>query len=464
MILAIKKFGEMDLVKFADFSGDFNQIHLDSNYASRTPYEKPIVHGIHLLLYSLEHLTPKVLMPIKSCRVIFNKSVQINQEITINWDAHSNLLSINDNNSKVLVSITDICFREQILQKINHKPLSHQRQEFLPQETDISSLKIDSEILYEYNGNSQLCEVLYPELTKLNSVSTLCEIAKLSAFVGMKIPGKYSLFRSINIEMSNFDNTTQTFNISSIDKRVGAVSIEYTGFEIKAQINTFFRPKPIAIPNCSEINQILAVNIKYENKSVLIIGGSRGIGAWASKIFAIYGFSVTLTYNKNYLEAKNIQDDIVSFGGNCSIVKFDVLTSPINLWQKDRFEYVLYFATPAIVANYSGVFDSARYYKFRKFYVETFEKFVVEMSPKCSKFFYPSTMLIDSPELGFEEYIKAKTEGERICERYTGAKNRRIIVRRLPRLATDQNNWIFGRNTISPIAEVIEIFKLLITA
>jgi hypothetical protein len=462
MILGSKKFSGMDLIKFADFSGDFNQIHLDPNYASRTPYEKPIVHGIHLLLYSLELLTPKVLKPIKSCRVIFNKSVQIDQEISVNWDVINNSLLINDKNSKVLVSITDIRFQKNVSQKMNYLQLSHQSQKFLPQETDISSLTLNSEILYEYNGNSQLCEVLYPELTKLYSVSSLCEIAKLSAFVGMKIPGKYSLFRGINIEMNNVEKTSTTFNISSIDKRVGAVSIEYTGFEIKAQVNTFFRPKPITIPNCSEINESLNTKVKYENMSVLIIGGSRGLGAWASKIFAILGFSVTLTYSKNYVEAKNIQDDIVSFGGNCSIIEFDVLTSPINLWQKDRFEHVLYFATPAIVANYSGVFDSALYDKFRKFYVESFEKFVVELSPRCSNFFYPSTMLIDSPELGFEEYIKAKTEGERICEYYTNAKNKRIIVRRLPRLATDQNNWIFGRNTISPIVEMTEIFELLI--
>jgi hypothetical protein len=63
----------------------------------------------------------------------------------------------------------------------------------------------------------------------------------------------------------------------------------------------------------------------------------------------------------------------------------------------------------------------------------------------------------------FEEYIKAKTEGEIICKYYTDVKNKQLIVRRLPRLATDQNNWIFGKNTVSPMVEMVKIFKLLIT-
>ena len=464
MILSIKKFNEMDLIQFAEFSGDFNQIHLDPNYVSRTPYEKPIVHGIHILLYSLECLAPKVVKSIKKCRVIFNKSVQVDQEISIEWDVTTNSLSVKDKNSKVLVKIFDILFQENMLQKFSDTAPPYQNQKILPQETDISNLTINSKTSYKYNGNSNLCEILYPVLTKLYGVNTLCEIAKLSAFVGMKIPGKYSLFKGVSIEMNNSKKPNQLFKISSIDERVGAVSIEYTGVAIKAQIKAFFRPKPINIPNCSEISQSVNPAIKFENISVLIIGGSRGIGAWASKIFAIFGFNVTITYSKNHLEAVNIQNDITTNGGKCRIIEYDVLTSPISLWQKHKFEYVLYFATPPIVANYSGAFDNELYNKFRKFYVDAFEKLVLELSPRCKKFFYPSTTLIDSPELGFEEYIKAKTKGEKICEYHNEDKKNDIIIRRLPRLSTDQNNWIFGKNTISPKAEVIKILELLTTS
>ncbi|HNS30420.1 MAG TPA: MaoC family dehydratase [Tenuifilaceae bacterium] len=39
------KFTQADVVKFAEVTGDFNPIHLDSEYAAKTIFKKPIVHG-----------------------------------------------------------------------------------------------------------------------------------------------------------------------------------------------------------------------------------------------------------------------------------------------------------------------------------------------------------------------------------------------------------------------------------
>lgn len=42
----IASFSMDDVVKFALLSGDNNPIHLDENYASKSIFKKPIVHGI----------------------------------------------------------------------------------------------------------------------------------------------------------------------------------------------------------------------------------------------------------------------------------------------------------------------------------------------------------------------------------------------------------------------------------
>ena len=36
---------ESDIVTFAGFSGDFNPIHMDHEFAKTTPYRRPIAHG-----------------------------------------------------------------------------------------------------------------------------------------------------------------------------------------------------------------------------------------------------------------------------------------------------------------------------------------------------------------------------------------------------------------------------------
>lgn len=46
-------FGEKEVGLFSKASGDFNPIHLDDVFASRTQYRKPVVFAIQALLSSL---------------------------------------------------------------------------------------------------------------------------------------------------------------------------------------------------------------------------------------------------------------------------------------------------------------------------------------------------------------------------------------------------------------------------
>jgi acyl dehydratase len=39
------QFNQADVKKFAEVTGDFNPIHLDADYAAKTPFKKPIIHG-----------------------------------------------------------------------------------------------------------------------------------------------------------------------------------------------------------------------------------------------------------------------------------------------------------------------------------------------------------------------------------------------------------------------------------
>jgi 3-hydroxybutyryl-CoA dehydratase len=53
---------EADIVNFAGFSGDFNPIHIDHEFAKTTPFRRPIVHGfgVFSIASGLGVLTPPV--------------------------------------------------------------------------------------------------------------------------------------------------------------------------------------------------------------------------------------------------------------------------------------------------------------------------------------------------------------------------------------------------------------------
>lgn len=53
---------EADIVNFAGFSGDFNPIHIDAEFAKSTPFRRPIAHGfgVFSIASGLGVMTPPV--------------------------------------------------------------------------------------------------------------------------------------------------------------------------------------------------------------------------------------------------------------------------------------------------------------------------------------------------------------------------------------------------------------------
>ncbi|MEG0924854.1 MAG: SDR family oxidoreductase [Anaerovoracaceae bacterium] len=58
-------------------------------------------------------------------------------------------------------------------------------------------------------------------------------------------------------------------------------------------------------------------------KTVLISGGSRGIGAEAVKTFASNGWKVVFLYNMSEKDAKNVTKNTGAFGIRCDVSKYD---------------------------------------------------------------------------------------------------------------------------------------------
>ncbi|NOZ89838.1 MAG: 3-oxoacyl-ACP reductase FabG [Epsilonproteobacteria bacterium] len=64
--------------------------------------------------------------------------------------------------------------------------------------------------------------------------------------------------------------------------------------------------------------------MEFSGKNVLITGSSRGIGASIAKRLATFGLKVWINYRSGEAEAKSVQDEIVSNGGEADIIGFDV--------------------------------------------------------------------------------------------------------------------------------------------
>lgn len=62
----------------------------------------------------------------------------------------------------------------------------------------------------------------------------------------------------------------------------------------------------------------------FNNRVVLITGGSRGIGAEAAKLFARLGAEVAINYHSNKASAESVAAEIEKHGHRCFIIKADL--------------------------------------------------------------------------------------------------------------------------------------------
>ena len=86
-VLAVKQFSMADQERFARLSGDFNPLHMDLLSARRTQMGLPLVHGIHTLLWGLEHLLLAAgrvnHLPMNRLKVRFSKPVCVGDSVSL---------------------------------------------------------------------------------------------------------------------------------------------------------------------------------------------------------------------------------------------------------------------------------------------------------------------------------------------------------------------------------------------
>jgi len=82
-VLATKRFTDEDQQRFAALSGDRNPIHIDAVFARRTQFGRPIVHGVHTLIWALETLMQTQTGRLCEVRARFIKPIYAGDEVNV---------------------------------------------------------------------------------------------------------------------------------------------------------------------------------------------------------------------------------------------------------------------------------------------------------------------------------------------------------------------------------------------
>lgn len=431
-----------DQKNFAQFTGDFNPIHIDPIFSRKTISGKIIVHGINSLLWAIELLVSEEKKIFERMHVKFLKPIFLDTKVKYDWDAKKKVIRLSSEGRDVVL-ITLISEISQINKITSHglkiKTITKRK----PRTVNFKNLKLNEILPLNFYGDITMAEKLFPSLNLIFGQGVVCQIGSLSEVIGMQLPGLHSLFAQANIVLKKNQNLPK-IEIISFDKRFKLIKINCFYQDIEANLDAFFRPNPIKTPLYKTLKADFG-NLNFNKSKALIVGGSRGLGAWVAKLIALGGGEVTITYNLGHNEAKKIRADINNHGGNCKILKMDVTKKGAIDFPNYKINQIFYFASPKIYENNNKKFNNNMYEDFYRFYVKGFDKIMKKALIKnVESIFYPSTIFIDQSDQSFREYIRAKLEGESFCKSINNTHSIVIFPPRLPKMLTDQTSSIVG--------------------
>jgi len=456
-----RQFTMEDQINFAAFSGDVNPIHLDIIESRKTHAGEPIVHGVHLALWALDVLEIDLKIDDR-LEVKFISQVELYKEVKVIWDDKAQKIRVISSNFehcsiKIENSESNSTGKPKSnLVKFNNAFLQ-------PNITTLDQVVLDKKILDLCGGNERARGVeLFPFLVSSFGLDLIYEVACLSSVVGMKIPGKFSLFSGLSLNLSPVGKV-QSVTVKKKHNVLGMVSIDYTGVNISASIRAFFRPKSSPVTEIKHLLSKVSIEASLKNKRVLVIGGSRGLGAYLAKINAVMGAEVTFTYNLGKADAKEIATDIKKSGSIVFYKQFDIQNKSHLSHIDGAFDMVYYLATPKIRSNKSLEFDVNLYELYRSFYVDGFQRIVESFFGNITipKFLFPSTSFIDGDKGGYKEYIKAKVDGEVVCQAYQKDLGINICHPRIPPLDTDQNLSLISTKNSDTAEQALSLIHMM---
>ena len=461
------KINKLKQVNFIKISNDKNPIHLIKDNLSKLNLEGTVVHGMNVVLTTLEILTKK--KDINSSKIYqikckFLKIIYLNEILKIKFKKNKDkiIVFVLSNNLKCLE--LEILLSYEIFPKDNIK-LIKSKYDHPKKNSPLSRKK-----LVKINHIFDLKNIIkiYPNLSKELNYKIISSFIMMSTSVGMFWPGKNSLFVGFDVFLKKVEKKNIDLVILKTDKRTNYSIINYKSYYCVGKLFTFFTKEKVQQPSFSYLSKkITKKNLK--NHKALVIGGSRGLGELTAKIIASSGGIVTITYNKNKSLAKNLVEIFRS-----QKLKLKIQELKINkdgnfnhkTLKKKNYNCLYYFPTPIIFRKKSQKFSPKIYKEFYNIYCKALIKIIKILNIKNLIIFYPSTVFNCIDNKNFVEYILAKKKGAEKLKIMKKKLKFVPFIKKLPPLKTDQNNTIFSQNISYGAREIskitVEIEKILV--
>lgn len=443
--IASRVFTLQDQREFARFSGDFNPLHLDAQFARRTQMGAPVVHGIHTVLWALDSLLRTTRFDLTNIRVRFHQPLFLDETASVQIGTRDEAAIDLDVvvAGAVVASIRLSSRSEKPAGGVAADPLAGPRKFEHPADIPFEQIAGQRGKVAAAASDDEIGRA-FPALAKAVGAGTVAGLMATSQIVGMACPGLHSLFSGLDVALGKAAGGARTLDyaVSKADARFRSVQIGIVGAGLAGRIDAFARQRPTVQADMGAVAARLA-GAPFSRQRALVIGGSRGLGEVTAKIVAAGGGHPIISYREGRQAAEQVAAEMRRAGATCEVLRFDALEpADQQLAAIGHIDSCYYFATPKIFQRKSALFEPKKLAGFLDYYVNGFDSLcmaLVQRSASTVAIFYPSTTALDAPVAGTAEYAVAKAAGETLAHHLNAFQpGLKVISRRLPRIATDQ--------------------------
>lgn len=439
-------------------------MHTDPVESRRTQAGALVVHGMNAVLWALDSLCRDGSMegPIASLTVSFQKFIYVGAEVTLSIArvSESSLRAelVSDGVTTTTIDVTYGAAAAQRLVPLGSEVIDSSQ----PLEMHMSNVAGRSGRLAS-RPDDRVAQA-FPHAVKLLGKERLAEIAQLSKLVGVICPGLYSMFSGFSIRM--IDNSASqaglSFEVRNVDERFRLIELAVCGERIAGEVTAFLRRPPVSQRGVEELRTVVKPD-EFSGVTALIVGGSRGLGALTANIIAAGGGRVAVTYFSGESDARAVAGAIGS--KSATVLHYDARESALRQLTPLTWEIgqLYYFATAHIARQKVYGYSPERFAELCAVYVNGFADIWSALkirSKQSLRAFYPSTIYVEEGPRDLIEYAMAKAAGEAFCagvNRFSG--DVRILVKRLPRLLTDQTATVMPDESADPLDAMLAVVR-----
>jgi hypothetical protein len=446
-------FTEKHLQSFRDYSQDENPLHIDEEYASRTPFSERGLYGVVSVFFLLSKSELKR-VDFTSLKIDFKKLITLKKiyKFSIERDRSKHILKIFRGKSIYTIVKIDTVNGER--QKSLHFSLnSFGDHSLIDKNPNWNTLPDDIK--------KQKLFKIYPGLESIH-YWLLKILAWSSYWVGMVAPGQQAIYTQFKLDIkdNNLKFSYDRNEVHDLLKRYRSFFKSPTGSLIT--MISFLRPEPV-----DHLQDFIFKNKNdstLKNQVCFITGGTRGVGSVFSQMFASKSASCFGSYFKNEITSKKTEKFIQSKGKSFKALKSDNFIELFEELQGKKLNCLVLNAAPSIrKIDPSELSKSDFKNEFDYFYNLTMRdvlRFKDYLAADATIINISTTYITDKPH-GFAHYYDAKKAIENNLKKFSKNYPQLTILNfRLPKMHTDQtNDNIVNDIVLSPIKVVDIVIK-----